>query len=214
MLSLSHQPLPVHAAPKPGRPSTGPGTAQTCPQNAPNLAPADPGPPSGGPGSAGASTPKNPAIPRHSGIRKEPALSLPKGNQVFVTPTRSNPPKNTPRHHPSYPRRPAPDAIRGGHPPPPPTHPKLARKAPPGASRVFWKKLLLRARPPIPPTPAAPHRSAQPPSAAASSRIPASSAGTQHHGQSQRTHATPTSPASRAHLPLTSYFSPLTSTSP
>ena len=56
-------------------------------------------------------------------------------------------PRLTPRRHPSHPRRACPghdpgDAIRGGHPPPPPTHPKLARKAPPGASRVFWKKLL------------------------------------------------------------------------
>ena len=101
-------------------------------------------------------------------------------------------PRLTPRRHPSHPRRACPghdpgDAIRGGHPPPPPTHPKLARKAPPGASRVFWKKLLPRARPPQqPPLPV----------------IPASSAGTQHHGQSQRPmpprppqHPEPTSPS-------------------
>ena len=86
--------------------------------------------------------------------------------------------------------------------------PNPGKKAPRAASRVFWKKLLLRARPPLPPTPATlssdpPSPPQQPPLPV----IPASSAGTQHHGQSQRTHATPTSPASRAHLPLFSHYS-------
>ena len=87
-----------------------------------------------------------------------------------------------------------------------PTAPQTPQKAPRAASRVFWKKLLLRARPPLPPTPATPITDPpSPPQQPPLPVIPASSAGTQHHGQSQRTHATPTSPASRAHLPLFSH---------
>ena len=43
-------------------------------------------------------------------------------------------------------------------PPPPPTHPKTRQNTPRRTSRVFWKKLLLRARPPLntPPTPPVP----------------------------------------------------------
>ena len=86
--------------------------------------------------------------------------------------------------------------------------PNPAKKHPAPPQEFFRKNSYLRARPPLPPTPATPITDPpSPPQQPPLPVIPASSAGTQHHGQSQRTHATPTSPASRAHLPLFSHYS-------
>ena len=52
-------PTSVHPSPKPSRPSSRHRTAQTCPQNAPKLAPAGPATPLGVAGPAGARSPKN-----------------------------------------------------------------------------------------------------------------------------------------------------------
>ena len=122
-----------------------------------------------------------PALPSPNPSPPAPLSPAPLGSHAEVPPVPGQPAKRPrPRrqaHHtrrqtlsrspgqPTHPPPPKPGqdppraAIRptraGVHPPPPPTHPKLARKAPPGASRVFWKKLLLRARPPISTAPAA-----------------------------------------------------------
>ena len=53
------------------------------------------------------------------------------------------PPSPSPPHGPVHYTRQSANST-GSH-----RRPKIARKAPPGASRVFWKKLLPRARPPI-----------------------------------------------------------------
>ena len=89
-----------------------------------------------------------------------------------------------------------------------PTAPQTPQKSTPRRLKSFLEKTLTARE-----TPTSAHSShpitdpPSPPQQPPLPVIPASSAGTQHHGQSQRTHATPTSPASRAHLPLFSHYS-------
>ena len=133
-------------------------------------------------------------------------------------------PANPHPHRPPNPAKSHPvAAIRhthgGRYPPPPPTHCQTRQKSAPRRLKSFLEKTLIRARDPqFTPTPAARISKSRP--VPLSSRlfavIPASSAGTQHHGQSQRTHATPTSPASRAATsqPSSGHFSLLSRLTP
>ena len=112
-----------------------------------------------------------PAPPAASGprtpIRPSPPPVRPK------PPWRPDPSPSPCRQSPTSPKliqippRPALRHTRDlGYPPPPSTHPKTGQNTPRVTSRVFWKKLLLRARRPLktPPTPpASPHPLQAPP---------------------------------------------------
>ena len=98
---------------------------------------------------------RDPAAQRHP--RAEPVLNLSKGGDpAFISSVpaaRHLPPTSacTPSARPSSSHTPGlkvPVQFRASW-TGPNIAPKPARKAPPGASRVFWKKLLPRARPPL-----------------------------------------------------------------
>ena len=158
-LSPPYRRPPVFRLWAPTRPNRGPADPaprQPATQKSAKSRARWPGSPYGGAGPAGASTPKtrtattaaypcqaggnrHPVLPRpappprptrHSGVRGEPALSLPKGNPVFA-PRPKTPPKCTPRrlksflektltrarppqNHPATPHRPQPPFVRFG----------------------------------------------------------------------------------------------------
>ena len=144
-------PVPVHPAPKPGRPSTGHRTAQTCPQNAPKLAPAGPGTPLGVPGPAGARSPKNrpirPSTPPSQPHRRTPIPVTPRPAPRLL-PALSHGPRLVPLP------RPVPSVFRPTpHPHGPSLHdtqrtPKTSQKSTPPHLKSFLEKTLTRTKAP------------------------------------------------------------------
>ena len=125
------EPQPLHASPVSVAPVATPLMPSAAPVGglrADTLAPPAHRPPPQHPRPAMPGPPLPTATPPKSGIQ----------------PSRPNAPQTPPKRTPP----PFPHPRHGGYSPPPPSHPKPAKNAPRKNRRVFWKKLLLRARAP------------------------------------------------------------------
>ena len=147
-----------------------------------------PGPVRGEPGQP---RPPQPNAPPPTGPTCHTPPAPQQAPKASPSPTHPSPTRTSLRHAIRHTREePAPDAIRGRgssgrgvttqrrRSEPSPPRPKPRQNAPRAASRVFWKKLLPRARPPIQrPTAAPPHPSAWPPYAPFDAVLPPSPCG-------------------------------------